>query len=195
MIVHKTFRSTLAWMVASLILGAAACKQEQPEQSLVAKPVNTSLAVASASPATELATLDARVPVPLQPMMAWHQKQNMMQHLVAIQQLTAGLAHKDWEAVAVASKSLGSTPQMKQMCQHMGAGAEGFTEAALDFHQRADAISEAASRRSVSEVLHTTAVTLQACTSCHAVYRQEVVDSVTWQTLTRSNHSPSKHDG
>lgn len=130
----------------------------------------------------ELARLDPRQPVPLQPMMAWHQKQNMMEHLVAIRRVTAGLADEDWEAVARAAALIGTSPQTEQMCRHMGAGADGFTERALDFHRRADAIGAAARAQDRAAVLRATADTLDACTGCHASFRQEVVDAVTgWE--------------
>jgi hypothetical protein len=121
-------------------------------------------------------------------MMAWHQKQNMMEHLVVIQRITEGLAREDWEEIARASVLIESSPQMEQMCQHMGAGAEGFTEMALDFHRRADAIGVAARAQDGPAVLLATSNTLQACTGCHAAFRQEVVDAATWQERTGSVH-------
>lgn len=124
-------------------------------------------------------------------MMAWHQKQNMMQHLVAIQRIVGAVAQEDWAEIASASSLIESSPQMQQMCQHMGAGAEGFTDKALDFHSRADAISEAARAKDGVAVLKATAHTLQACTSCHATFRQEIVDAETWQDRTGSSHNPA----
>jgi hypothetical protein len=135
--------------------------------------------------------LDPRTPVPLQPMMAWHQKQNMQEHLVAIQRITEALASEDWDAIATASALIESSPQMQQMCQHMGAGADGFTELALDFHHRADAIGEAARSHDGVAVLRATATTLQACTACHATYRQDIVDAKTWELRTGSAHDPA----
>ena len=142
------------------------------------------------SPAERLAEMDTRRPVPLQPMMAWHQKQNMMQHLIAIQRITGGVAEEDWEEVASASALIESSPQMQQMCQHMGAGAPGFTEQALEFHHRADAIGVAARAHDGAAVLRATSFTLQACTTCHSTYRQDVVDAETWQARTGSAHDP-----
>lgn len=148
------------------------------------------------APIAELAALDGRRAVPLQPMMAWHQKQNMMEHLVAIQRITDGLAREDWEAVAAASALIETSPQMQRMCEHMGAGAEGFTSLALEFHRRADAIGAAARAHDGSAVLRATAHTLEACTSCHAGYRQDVVDAATWQARTGSAHDPAQmHHG
>lgn len=141
----------------------------------------------------ELASLDPRRPVPLQPMMAWHQKQNMMEHLVAIQRITGALAEENWDEVESAALLIGTSPQMEQMCQHMGAGADGFTELALDFHRRADAIAVAARTHEIPAVLGATDLTLQACTTCHASYRQEVVDAQTWQELAGVTHTPLPH--
>ena len=131
-----------------------------------------------------LNTMDPRAPVPLQPMMAWHQKQNMQEHLVAIQGITEALSREDWEAVSAATAKIALSPQMQMQCEHMGAGAEGFTEAALDFHRRAEGISSAANHKDVAGVLRATAHTLEACTGCHATYRQDVVDAQTWEART-----------
>ena len=139
--------------------------------------------------------MDHRRAVPLQPMMAWHQKQNMMEHLVAIQRITDGLAREDWDAIAEASALIESSPQMQQMCEHMGAGADGFTELALEFHARADTIGVAAKAHDGPAVLAATSSTLQACTSCHTTYRQEVVDPATWEARTGSAHDPAAMHG
>ena len=156
------------------------------------QPASMSSAVNTAcAPVADLAALDHRRPVPLQPMMAWHQKQNMMEHLVAIERITDALAREDWSAIADASALIESSPQMQQMCQHMGAGADGFTDLALEFHRRADAIGLAAKDHDRVAVLTATARTLNACTKCHATYRQEVVDAATWQARTKEAHVPA----
>lgn len=147
-------------------------------------------AAEAADPRVELAKLDTRTPVPLLPRMAWHQKRSMMEHLEAIQGIHEGLAADDFEAVATAASAIASSPSMQMQCEHMGAGAEGFTALALDFHQRADAIVEAARRQDRSAVLEATASTLAACTSCHATYRQDVVDAATYEARTGSSHQP-----
>lgn len=155
----------------------------------------TAAATANCQPFDELASLDGRKPVPLQPMMAWHQKQNMMQHLVAIQGITDALGREDWEAVARSSALIETSPQMTQMCQHMGAGAAGFTETALDFHRRAEAIGVAARAHDGAAVLRAMSDTLQACTGCHATFRQDVVDAATWQERTGQVHDPTMMHG
>ncbi len=81
-------------------------------------------------------------------------------------------------------------PGLAVECERTRTGAAGFTELALDFHRRADAIGEAAADEDVAGVLAATASTLSACTACHAAYRQEVVDARTWQERTGRVHGP-----
>ncbi len=178
----------------ALVIGCGSARPEPPPAEVEVAEAEADAPDACA-PIDALAGLDHRTPVPLQPMMAWHQKQNMMEHLVAIQRITAGAADEDWVAVAEASALIESSPQMQMMCRHMGAGAEGFTELALEFHERADAIGVAARAEDGPEVLRATAHTLQACTTCHAAYRQELVGAETWQERTGSTHDPAMMHG
>jgi hypothetical protein len=104
--------------------------------------------------------------------MANHQKQNMRDHLVAVQEIIAGLAIADFVGVEKAARRIGFSEQMGQMCTHMGAGAPGFTQQAIEFHQTADRITVAARARDAGLVLTEFAATLQTCTSCHAVWKQ-----------------------
>jgi len=197
-------RRTALLLGAMLTLVVAACDgQQAAPAATVAAPSGAATATTTSDPPTsnacapfeQLEAMDKRRPVPLQPMMAWHQKQNMMDHLVAIQRITDALAREDLDGVATASALIESSPQMQQMCQHMGAGADGFTELALDFHRRADAIGVAAQAEDATAVLRATSNTLQACTSCHATYRQDVVDAATWQARTGSAHDPEMMHG
>jgi cytochrome c556 len=130
------------------------------------------------------ATMDRRMPLPLLAMMAEHQKQNMREHLMAVQGIVAALGRDDMDGVAKAAGRIGYSESMRQMCEHMGAAAPGFTERALDFHRTADTIGEAARREDRPAVLTALDRTLQACVGCHAAYRQEVVDDGTWRRLT-----------
>jgi hypothetical protein len=134
--------------------------------------------------ADTLAKMDTRTPVPLLPMMANHQKQNMREHLLAVQEIVTALATEDYPAIEKAAGRIGFSEQMGKTCAHMGAGAPGFTEQALAFHHTADRITAAAKARDRGLVLTEFAATLQACTACHAVWKQEVVDEPTWSRLT-----------
>lgn len=127
--------------------------------------------------------IDQRTPLPLLPMMAAHQKQNMRDHLEAVQALTASLGIGDYAGVKKAAERLGSSQQMTRMCEHMGAHAPGFTEAALGFHKTADTIAVAAQRQDRDAVLDAVTRTLAACTGCHSTYKQKVVDDATWAAL------------
>lgn len=197
-----TMTQTAAALSLSFLLLAACNREQTPKPDNTPTPSATAATTAKATttsdacqPITELGKLDHRQPVPLQPMMAWHQKQNMMEHLVAIQRITGALAKEDWDEVARASALIETSPQMQRMCQHMGAGAVGFTEVALDFHKRADAIGVAARAKDGAAVLRATSSTLEACTGCHAAFRQEVVDMATWQERTGSTHDPNMGHG
>jgi cytochrome c556 len=127
---------------------------------------------------------DARRPLPLLPMMAEHQKENMREHLAAVQAIVAALGREDMDAVARAAGRIGYSEAMGRMCEHMGTAAPGFTAMALDFHRTADTIAAAARRGDRAGVVSALDRTLQACVGCHATYRQEVVDDATWKRLT-----------
>jgi hypothetical protein len=143
------------------------------------------------SAADALDGIDARAPVPLLPAMANHQKQNMRDHLVAVQEIVAALSTDDFGAIEAAAGRVGLSEQMGAMCTHMGAGAPGFAEQALQFHRTADRIIEAARDRDRARVLTALHATLQTCTSCHASWRQQVVDEPTWQRLASTTRAPS----
>ena len=46
-----------------------------------------------------------------------------------------------------AASRIGYSEEMGRMCSHMGMGAPGFTETALQFHRTADTIGTAAKQR------------------------------------------------
>ena len=125
---------------------------------------------------SELERIDTRKPVPLNPMMANHQKQNMREHLQAVQAIVDGLAREDFVAVEKAAKTMGYSEEMRQMCTNMGAGAPGFTERAIKFHKSADKIAEAAQFKNRIGTLQALNATLQTCTSCHATFRQQLIN-------------------
>lgn len=174
---------TILPILTALICGGCT-PPEQTQPPITQEPEPSAAESQPSSPQAQLDALDPRTPVPLQPMMAWHQKQNMQAHLVAIAQINGALATQDWEGVERAAARIGTSPSMKQMCEHMGAGAPGFTELAMTFHTRADTIKTAAQNQDTSAVLKATSHTIEACTSCHATYRQQIVDTSQWQALT-----------
>jgi cytochrome c556 len=163
--------------------------------TLAVTSVATAAAEAPAAAHAGLDQMDSRTPLPLLPMMAQHQKENMRDHLVAIQEIVAALANDDFDGVSRASARIGFSEQMGQMCTHMGAAAEGFTEQALLFHRTADRITAAARDHDRGRVLNELAATLQTCTSCHATWKQQVVDEATWQNLTGRTTDPRRRPG
>lgn len=128
--------------------------------------------------------MDRRKPVPLTPMMASHQLENMRDHLLATQEIVAASARDDFSGVERAAQRIAYSEHMGRMCEHMGAGAPGFTELALEFHRAADGIVEAARRKDRAGVLSALGATLAVCTSCHGAYRQRVVGEAEWRRST-----------
>lgn len=170
---------TRGLLVSICLLSIGACTRAPT-------PAPTTDAPAAPSAAETLDGMDRRTPVPLLPMMALHQKENMRDHLLAVQEIVAALATDDFPGVERAAARIGFSEEMGQMCTHMGAGAPGFTEQALNFHRTADRIGEAARNRDRVRVLSELGATLQTCTSCHETWKQQVVDEPTWQRLTSS---------
>jgi cytochrome c556 len=188
--------SRVPFALIPVVAVAVACSRESP--SSPAAPANAATgpnaaAAPSAAPAAAdaLDGLDQRAPVPLLPMMAHHQKQSMRDHLAAVQEIVAALATDDFAGVERAAGRIGFSEQMGRMCTHMGAGAPGFTEQALLFHHTADRISAAARERDRARVLSDLGATLRACVSCHAAWKQEVVDEPTFTRLTSA--APPEH--
>jgi hypothetical protein len=171
--------------VVGLLIGSTSCHRQSSSGPAPGAPQP-----APSSAAALLDALDSRVPVPLLPMMANHQKQNMRDHLTAVQRIVGAVGVGDFDAVARAAAAIGYSEQMGQMCNHMGAGAPGFTEQALRFHHTADKISEAARARDLPGVLSALGATLATCTGCHSVFKQQVVDDATWTSLTGSQAPP-----
>jgi len=127
------------------------------------------------TPHDDLDRLDPRRPVPLLPMMAQHQKQNMREHLEAVRDVVAAAAVGDFDQAGIAARRMGFSEATGRMCEHMGAGAPGFTEQALAFHHAADEIASAAARQDGPAVLSALSRALGVCTGCHATYKQQPV--------------------
>lgn len=177
-----------------LALGLAACAKEAPAPAAEpVQPAPAAEAKTNDSATAALDRMDERDPVPLLPMMALHQKENMRDHLVAVQEIVAALATEDYAGVEKAAGRIGFSDKMAQMCTHMGAGAPGFTEQGIAFHHAADRIAEAARERDRGRVLTELGATLATCTSCHAKWKQQVVDQDAWQRLTKA--PPPVHGG
>jgi hypothetical protein len=184
---RPAFASLLA--TVSAVLAFAGCQRPDPSGP---SPTLAAGATASKAPAPAgiceaqraLARLDTRIAVPLVPMMADHQRRDMRDHLLAVQEIVLAAASDDFSGVERAAGRIGFSEQMGQTCAHMGAGAAGFTELALTFHHAADTITAAARQRDGAAVLRALGTTLQTCTGCHAAYRQDVVDEATWNRVT-----------
>jgi|MudIll2142460700_1097286.scaffolds.fasta_scaffold07485_5 hypothetical protein len=175
-----------------LALLSGCSRTEAPPAPATSTPAPTAPAASLAPTASQILDgMDQRTPVPLLPMMANHQKQNMREHLEAVQEIVAALAVEDYDAIAKAAGRIGFSEPMGQMCNHMGAGAPAFAEQALAFHRTADRIGAAAKARDKTKVLTELGVTMKACTGCHATWKQQVVDEATWQRVTAT--APPMH--
>lgn len=163
----------VAWL--SLCVACTKSAEKMPACESSPQPASIALNATASTPAQALDKLDQRRPVPLLPMMAQHQKENMREHLQAVQEVVAAAAANDFDKVTVAAKRLGFSETMGRMCEHMGAGAPGFTEQALAFHHTADEIGLAATRKDGAGVLAALSKTLSACTSCHTTFKQHPV--------------------
>ena len=166
-------------------------KAPPPETSTNASP-RAGQAAPENGPQQTLDRLDARTPVPLLPMMANHQKRNMRDHLAAVQQIVAATARNDFATIEKAARRVGFSEQMGQMCEHMGAGAPGFTELALKFHHDADKIGDAARKHDSQLVLTLLGQTLSQCASCHEAYKQHIVDEAEWSSAA-GTPAPHQH--
>ncbi len=129
---------------------------------------------------------DTRKPLPLTAMMADHQKQNMRGHLEAMRDLVEAFTEKNFKKIEEAGKKLGTSPQMAMMCEHMGKGAPGFTELAMKMHTSADEITKAGQKKNLKEAMLATSRTLKNCTTCHAMYKQEVMSEEDWKKTTEA---------
>jgi hypothetical protein len=178
-------RPAFAFVVSLSLFG---CRRQEAGATPPAPPPSPT---PNGGPAA-LDEMDTRTPVPLLAMMANHQKQNMRDHLVAVQEIVQGLATNDFDAIEKAAKRIGYSDEMGQMCTHMGAGAPGFTEQSIRFHHTADRIAEAARSKERAKVLDELGTTLQTCTACHAVWKQRVVDDLAWRQVTAAH--PTKEN-
>ena len=178
----------------TLSLVVFACQRAEPPAPPVVPAVATPAVVDPRVAAIDaLDAMDTRKGVPLIPMMAHHQKQNMRDHLLAVQEIVLAVAADDFSAVEKASARIGASPQMTQMCSHMGMGAPGFSDQALGFHQTADSIGAAAKKKDRKAVLDALGKTLTTCTACHAAWKQAVVDEKTWSAASKTA-APSGDD-
>lgn len=187
---HAVFRRPL--LLASVSLCLLGCTRGAPSDGERAAPSRSDGERAAAGNDEEraelsaqraLARLDTRADLPLLPAMAQHQKENMRDHLQAVQEIVEALGQRDFSGVERAASRIGYSEAMGRTCTHMGAGAPGFTEQALHFHHTADTIGAAAKSADDGAVLRALGATLHACNGCHAGFKQRIVDDATWQRL------------
>jgi cytochrome c556 len=167
-------------LIATLWLGSTIACARDPHSAPTEQPPAPS---STARTSLAEAALDPRRPLPLLAAMANHQRESMREHLAAVRKIVAALSRDDYASAESAAELLGSSSQMNQMCNHLGAAAPEFTTQALAFHQTADRIADAARASDQKRVLGELSATLETCVACHAGWRQEIVDEPTWREL------------
>jgi hypothetical protein len=171
--------------IATLWLGSTiACARDPGSSPAEQQPTQPRPSHDAPAPLAE-AAVDPRRPLPLLATMANHQKESMREHLAAVRKIVAALSRDDYASAESAAALLGSSSQMNQMCNHLGAAAPEFTTQALAFHQTADRIIDAARASDKQRVLGELSATLETCVACHAGWRQEIVDESTWHARVR----------
>lgn len=114
---------------------------------------------------------DGRVSLNLNAMQKNHQLSNMRSHLEAVQEITLLLSREDYDkASEIAYTKLGSTTEMKLMCESFG--DKGFENLGLEFHKSADEMSEIFKKRDKNNSLAALSNTINYCVQCHATYKQ-----------------------
>jgi hypothetical protein len=186
---RKTFIFAMSFVLA---VYAHPARAQFASEGCSAEVVASCPACATCDAQRTLDGMDTRAPVPLLPMMAEHQKRNMRDHLLAVQEIAVALAGDDFAAIEKSAGRIGYSEEMGQMCAHMGAAAPGFTDKALEFHRTADTIAAAAKAQDRAAVLKALGATLRTCTGCHATFRQQIVDEASWHRMT-GMPAPSTH--
>ncbi len=116
-------------------------------------------------------SLDSRKSLHLNAMQKNHQLTNMRSHLEAVQSIISLLAEDKYEeASKTAREKLGSTTEMRMMCASFG--DKNFEKLGLEFHKRADEMSEIFKTKDKDKSLSALANTMNMCVRCHATYKQ-----------------------
>jgi len=189
---RPTLTITMHFARVAALVTVAGCQRADPSTpTTTTAETGSTAAVATAVCEAQrtLDRMDTRIAVPLVAMMANHQREDMRDHLLAVQEIVMAAATDDFSGAERAAGRIGFSEQMGQKCTHMGAGATGFAELALTFHHTADRIAAAARQRDRAGMMQALGATLQVCTGCHAAYRQSVVDDASWNRLASTSAS------
>ena len=162
-------------VVAGLACALGACRSSSSAPAKQEAPAESAPVAMHAMHAMGGADPDTRTPLPMNPMMAHHQKTEMRDHLRVVQEIAGALATDDFDAIVTAAARISWSESQATECKMMGAGVDGFAEAGEQFHRTADGIVEAARRKDRAGVASALDGTLRTCVGCHETYRQDVV--------------------
>jgi cytochrome c556 len=136
------------------------------------RPVALLAALLVSSAALAQAPSPERAVVPLEPAEREFVLREMRDFLVMLEQLSAGLARGDFDAVAAAAAPLGTRGDKGRMPPAIAAKLPpGFRAMARSAHEQIDAIAADAARRDLQHSLGQAGRLLATCNACHAIYR------------------------
>ena len=115
--------------------------------------------------------------------------------LEAIEHIVDGLARENWKDIRLASARNRSVPPDAADVRAHGRGRRGVHAACARLPSPGRRHRRVRRAQDAQAVLQATSNTLQACTSCHAQFRQEVVDAETWTARTGQAHAPTMRHG
>lgn len=121
----------------------------------------------------EAATSDTRVTVNLKPAAREGLKLTMREHLLALQEIVAALAHEDYKvAGAVAHRDLGFPKHHQAMRREQGAVfPKKYHELAMAHHQAAEGLADTISTKNMNLILEKLDRVMEVCVECHRAYR------------------------
>lgn len=93
--------------------------------------------------------------------------------------LTAAIMNEDWDEMERAGKAIADHPkapleERKQIVAHLGEQASAFVAYDRTVHDAAMTLAQAAVQRDLASVNREYATMIEACSGCHADFRNEV---------------------
>ncbi|MBI4667463.1 MAG: cytochrome C [Nitrospinae bacterium] len=115
---------------------------------------------------------DERVKLDAPPMMKTHLKQNMREHLKAVNETLREMGKGDYKAASkILREKLGLTEQMKKMCGMMG--NDTYRQMGIAFHESADKAAGVVAGGDAIKSAAAISSVLEKCVTCHEAFRVE----------------------
>jgi len=114
---------------------------------------------------------DTRTSLHLPAPMRLKQKQMMVEHLQAVNDIVGLIAERKFDAASeIAHSKLGLTPEMKKMCNMFA--NDDFRKIGLTFHKHADELGDVLKTKNLNKSLRALHTVMNSCVQCHAIFRQ-----------------------